>query len=248
MTDTTKSPLEHIEELRQRLIRALLALAIGTTIGAIFAQRILEWLARPVGGLEHLASIEVTENVGVFMQVSLLAGVTLAMPVILYQLWRFITPGLLAKEKRYVYIFVPTATVFFLAGAAFAYFVMLPAAVQFLLAFTGIPTQPRPANYMSFITTLMFWVGVSFETPLLIFFLAKAGVVDARMLTKNWRVAIILIAILAAVVTPTPDPINMGLVMLPLILLYGLSIILAYFARPRRKQEAGGKRQEGEER
>ncbi len=222
--------LEHIEELRQRLFRALLGLLAGTLVSAIFTPRLLEWLARPVGGLENLEAIEVTENVGVFMQVALLSGVTIAMPFILYQLWRFVEPGLLARERRYVYLLVPLASGLFMSGAAFAYFVMLPTAVPFLIGFTGIPTRPRPANYVSFITNLMFWIGISFETPLLIFFLAKVRVVNYRMLAKNWRVALLLIAVLAAVVTPTPDPINMGLVMLPLTVLYGLSILLARIA------------------
>lgn len=234
-----QSILEHIEELRRRLFRALLALAVGVLISAIFAQQLLEWLARPVGGLENLEAIEVTENVGVFMQVTLLAGVTLAMPVILHQLWRFISPGLFPHERRYVYLLAPLATFLFVGGAAFAYFVMLPTAIPFLLGFVSIPTRPRPANYISFITNLMFWIGLSFETPLVIFFLAKARVVDYRTLLKNWRVALFLIAVLAAVVTPTPDPVNMALVMLPLILLYGLSILLARVAyRPQRDLES----------
>lgn len=228
--DETKSLLEHIEELRRRLIKALLALAVGFVISALFTNRLLEWLARPVGGLENLEAIEVTENLGVFMQVALLGGVLLAMPVIVYQVWRFVTPGLYPHEKRYVYALAPAATLLFVAGAAFAYFVMLPAAVPALLGFAPIPTRPRPANYISFVTNLMFWVGISFEMPLFIFFLAKVGLVSPRDLLRNWRVAVFLIALLAALVTPTGDPINMGLVMIPLVVLYALSILLARVA------------------
>jgi len=222
--------LDHIEELRHRLFRALLALVVGVLVSAIFAERLLELLAQPVGGLQQLEAIEVTENVGVFMQASLLGGVVLAMPIIIYQLWKFISPGLFPQERRYIYIIVPMATLLFLTGIAFAYFVMLPAALPFLLGFVAIPVRPRPANYISFIVNLMFWVGLSFETPLLIFFLAKVNVVNYRMLIRHWRVAILLIAVLAATVTPTIDPVNMALVMGPLILLYGLSIILARIA------------------
>lgn len=228
--DETKSLLEHIEELRRRLIKALLALAVGFVISALFTNQLLEWLARPVGGLENLEAIEVTENLGVFMQVALLGGVFLAMPVIVYQAWRFVTPGLYPHEKRYIYALAPAATLLFVAGAAFAYFVMLPAAVPALLSFAPIPTRPRPANYISFITSLMFWVGISFEMPLFIFFLAKARLVSPRDLLRNWRVAVFLIALLAALVTPTGDPINMGLVMIPLVILYVLSILLARVA------------------
>lgn len=225
-----KSLLEHIEELRRRLLWALLALAVGFIISAVFTNRVLEWMARPVGGLEGLEAIEVTENLGVFMQVTLLSGVILAMPVIVYQVWRFVTPGLYAHERRYVYMLAPAATLLFVGGAAFAYFVMLPAAIPALLSFAPIPTRPRPANYISFVTSLMFWVGISFEMPLFIFFLAKVRLVSPRTLLRNWRVAIFLIALLAALVTPTGDPINMALVMAPLIVLYGLSILLARLA------------------
>ncbi|MBN1953954.1 MAG: twin-arginine translocase subunit TatC [Anaerolineae bacterium] len=230
--------LGHIEELRQRLLRALISLVIGTSISAIFARRLLEWLAMPVGGIEQLRSIEVTENITVFMQVSLLGGAALAMPYIVYQLWRFFSPGLTRRENRYVLILVPFATLLFLSGAAFSYFVMLPAAVPFLTGFLGIKTEPRPADYISFITSLMFWIGVSFEIPLVIFFLAKVRIVNHRMLLRNWRTAIFAMAVLAAFVTPTPDPVNMGLVMIPLIILYGLSVILARIAyRPAEESE-----------
>jgi len=225
-----KSLLEHIEELRRRLLRALIALAVGVVISALFTNQILAWMARPVGGLEKLEAIEVTENLGVFMQVALLGGAILAMPVIVYQVWRFVTPGLYPHEKRYVYMLAPAATLLFLAGAAFAYFVMLPAAIPALLGFAPIPTRPRPANYISFVTSLMFWVGISFEMPLFVFFLAKVRLVSPRALVRNWRLAVFLIALLAALVTPTGDPINMALVMAPLTVLYGLSILLAYVA------------------
>ena len=225
-----KSLLEHIEELRRRLLRALIALAVGVVISALFTHQILAWMARPVGGLEKLEAIEVTENLGVFMQVALLGGVILAMPVMVYQVWRFVTPGLYPHEKRYVYALAPAATLLFLAGAAFAYFVMLPAAIPALLGFAPIPTRPRPANYISFVTNLMFWVGISFEMPLFVFFLAKVRLVSPRALLRNWRLAVFLIALLAALVTPTGDPINMALVMVPLTVLYGLSILLAYMA------------------
>jgi sec-independent protein translocase protein TatC len=228
--DEPRSFLEHIEELRQRLLRALIALAVGVVISALFTNQLLEWLARPVGGLEKLEAIEVTENLGVFMQVALLGGALLAMPFIVYQVWQFITPGLEPHEKRYVYMLAPAATLLFIAGAAFAYFVMLPAAVPALLGFAPIPTRPRPANYVSFVTNLMFWVGISFEMPLFIFFLAKVRLVGPRDLLRNWRVAVFLIALLAALVTPTGDPINMGLVMIPLVVLYILSILLARVA------------------
>ena len=233
--------LEHIEELRARLLRALAGLVVGTVICALFAERILRWLTRPLGGegLAQLEAISLTENMGVFMQASLLGGVTLAMPYILYQLWRFISPGLKPDERKYVYLVIPFATVLFLSGVAFAYFVMLPVAIPFLLEFLTIPVTPRPSEYFPFITSILFWIGLSFETPLLIFFLAKVGLISPRTLLQNWRVAVILIAVLAAVITPTPDPVNMGIVMLPMMILYGLSIVLAWIAYRPKEAEVG---------
>jgi sec-independent protein translocase protein TatC len=159
------------------------------------------------------------------------------MPVILYQLWQFIAPGLYRRERRYIYLAAPAASILFMIGAAFCYYVMLPAAVPMLLHFVNIPIRPRPANYMSFTINLMFWTGISFETPLIIFFLAKVHLVDYRFLLRNWRIAIFLTAVLAAIITPTVDPINMALVMGPLIVLYFMSIILARIAYNPKKVE-----------
>lgn len=228
---------DHLTEIRNGLFRIVISLIISTFFSFIFAEQWMAYLARPIGGLDKLVSIEVTENIGVYMKVSLLSGVILAFPFILYQLLAFILPGLSAKERRWVLWAIPFATVFFLSGVAFAYFVMLPAAVPFLISFTGIRTLPRPNNYFNFVTGLLFWVGICFETPLIIFILAKIRVISAAMLAKQWRIAIVLIAVLAAVITPTPDPVNMGLLMLPLTLLYLLSILFAAVARsPEKKQ------------
>ncbi len=233
MSDLNESKMdimEHIDELRRRLLIALLALAVTTAASFALAQKAIDLLSRPIGGLQNLQAIEVTENIGVFMRVSLLGGVILAMPVIVYELVAFIMPGLKPKEKRWVFLSVPFASLLFLAGVLFAYFVMLPSAVQFLITFLGVKANIRLSNYIGFVTNLMFWIGISFETPLLVFILAKIRIVNARMLARQWRIAIVVIAILAAVVTPTVDPVNMGLLMVPLFFLYLLSILLAALA------------------
>lgn len=222
--------LEHFEELRIRLLISVIALAITTLISFAFAQYLLRFVAIPIGGLDKLQSIEVTENISVFMRVSLLSGVILAMPVIVYQLLRFILPGLTTKEKRWVGIAVPSASVLFAGGVLFAYYVMLPPAIQFLTTFLDVQTAPRLSNYMSFVINIMFWIGVSFESPLLIFILAKLHLVTGKGLLKQWRIAIVVIAVIAAIITPTVDPVNMGLLMLPLIILYFLSVLLAFMA------------------
>ena len=230
--DSTEMTIwDHLNELRHRLFTAVIAMVVTTAISFLGANYFIQVLAIPVGGLQDLQAITVTENMGVFMKVALMGGVILAMPVIVYELLMFILPGLTDKEKRWVYIAVPFASLLFLTGVLFTYFVMLPRAIPFLMNFLGIATKPRPSDYIGFITNLMFWIGVAFETPLLMFILAKFKVVSASMLAKQWRYAVVIIAIIAAIVTPTVDPVNMSLLMIPLMALYGLSILLAYLAR-----------------
>jgi sec-independent protein translocase protein TatC len=228
------SLIEHLTELRDRLVRASIALLIATAFSFIFAGRLVEFLTIPVGGRDMLQSIEVTENIGIFMRVSLISGLVLAMPVIVYQLIRFIVPGLTPEERRYLWIVVPGASLLFLLGVAFAYFVMLRAALPFLLNFLDIPTAPRPKSYFGFVGRLMFWIGVSFQTPLILAFLARLGVITPQILKKNRKYAVVVIALIAAAITPTVDPVNMLLVMAPLFLLYELGIFLSRLTyRPR---------------
>ncbi len=221
---------DHVEELRHRLLIALIALAVTTAGSFLFAERIIGLLAEPAGSLDALQSIEVTENVAVFMRVSLLSGVAIAMPVILYELLAFIMPGLKITERKWVILTVIFGTILFLAGAAFSYFVMLPASLTFLLQFLGVETKPRLSSYIDFITSLIFWLGIGFQFPILVFTLAKLRIVSVKSLAKGWRYAIVLIAILAAMITPTVDPVNMALLMAPLLFLYLLSIAFAFFA------------------
>ena len=221
---------DHVEELRHRLLIALIALAVTTAGSFLFAERIIGLLAEPAGSLDALQSIEVTENVAVFMRVSLLSGVAIAMPVILYELLAFIMPGLKITERKWVILVVFFGTILFLAGAAFSYFVMLPASLTFLLQFLGVETKPHLSSYINFITSLIFWLGIGFQFPILVFALAKLRIVSVKSLAKGWRYAIVLIAILAAMITPTVDPVNMALLMAPLFFLYLLSIAFAFFA------------------
>ena len=222
---------EHLGELRSRLLKALIALVITTMASFVFAEKVIYIIAIPIGGLENLQSIEVTENIGVFMRVSLLSGFIIAFPVIFYQVMRFILPGLRKSEKKWIYLSIPFATVFFLSGVLFSYFVMLPTAIPFLITFLGTPTVPRLSNYINFVTNLVFWIGVSFEAPLIIFILAKLKLVTAKGLVRQWRIALVVIAIMSAVISPTVDPVNMGLLMLPLLGLYLISIVFALLAR-----------------
>ena len=232
--------LEHLLELRQRLIKAVLALVIATVISLLFTRRFLALLTAPMGDSLPQA-LSPTETIVTYFKVALIGGLVLAMPVIVYQLIRFLVPGLYPHERRYLYMIVPAASFLFASGVAFAYYVMLPAAIPFLLNFMGdiIRQQWSIEKYISLVTGLLFWVGVIFETPLIVAFLAYLGIVSPGLLWKNFRYAIVLIAIIAAVATPTPDPINMSLLMLPLILLYLLSIVLALLVYRRRETATG---------
>jgi sec-independent protein translocase protein TatC len=206
------------------------AVAITTAISFVFAEKLINYLASPIGGSQALVSIEVTENIAVYMRVSLLGGLILGMPFVLYQVLRFILPGLRGKERLWLLLGVPLASVLFITGVAFTWFVMIPTAVPFLTGFIGITTHVRPSNYFDFITTLMFWIGLSFEMPVVMMLLAKMKFITAGQLARGWRYAVVIIAVIAAAITPTVDPVNMGLVMAPLGGLYAVSILLAAIA------------------
>lgn len=221
----------HLDELRKRLLHSLIAIVVGVLISIVIAEFLLEVLARPIGGLEKLLSLQVTENISAYFRVTLLGGFIIALPFIMIQLYLFVAPGLTRQEQRWVMIAVPFALLLFIAGAIFAYFVMLPAALPFLIEFPGPTVLPKWNDYINFITSLIFWIGLSFETPLIMFMLAKLDIVNARGLLKHWRFATIAIAVIAAVATPTPDPINMVILMAPLLFLYFLGILLAAIAR-----------------
>ena len=237
MTDTfttiIKQPsalLEHVDALRNHLTRIFIALVIGTVIGAAFATRIIDILSKPIGGINTLQAIDVTESVGVFMRVALIAGFSLALPYIAFELWLFAAPGLHARARQMGLLGIPLTLVFFIGGVSFAYYLLLPTALPFLLSFMGIHTVPRVSSYVGFVTGLLFWIGIAFEFPLVIYVLSLMGLVKPQWLAKYWRYAIVIIAIIAAAVTPTVDPVNMSLVMAPMILLYFLSIGLSQIA------------------
>jgi len=227
--------LEHLDALRKHLLRAVIFLAVACVLAFNFTPQIMDWLAQPIGGIEELRAIEVTEPVGVVMRVTLLTGFAVSLPYIIFELLLFAAPGL-SRRARLIGLFaVPLVAVFFVGGMAFAYFYMLPPALDVLLEFMGIQTQVRPASYLRFTTGLMFWIGLFFEFPLITYVLTSMGILRAKILRDQWRLAVVIMSVVAAAITPTIDPINMMLVLLPLILLYFLSIGLAYLAESRRK-------------
>jgi len=227
---------EHIDALRGHLLRIVIALAVGVGISFYFTVPLMSYLAIPVGGLENLQAIEVTEEVGVFMRVALMSGIAIMLPYIAFEIWLFAAPGLRARERKYGLIGIPLATLLFLTGLAFTYFMLLPTALPFLGGFTEIEQFWTARDYFGFVTGLMLWIGLFFEFPLVIYVLTSIGLVKPKILAQQWRLAIVVIAILAAAITPTIDPVNMGLVMLPMSLLYFVSIGLSYIAYAGRKR------------
>lgn len=229
--ENPKALLPHLYALRKHLLRSVLAIIITTAVSFIFVHNILVLLATPMsGGIDKLIAIDVTENIGTVMRVTLLSGFTIALPYVIFEIWLFVAPALSIKSRIKGLMAIPAAIALFIGGMSFAFFVMLPTALPFLFNFMGLSTQPRPSSYFNFVTLIMFWIGVTFEFPLVIYLLANLGIVKAKTLVSQWRFAIVIIAVLAAAITPTVDPINMGLVMSPMIVLYFVSIGLAAIA------------------
>jgi sec-independent protein translocase protein TatC len=220
----------HLDALRKHLFRAIIFLAVCVALSFAFTSRIVDLLAKPIGGIQSLQAIDVTEPISVFMRVALLSGFALAIPYIAFELWLFVAPGISPKARIYGLLSLPLVGVFFMGGMVFAYYFFLPTALPFLLEFMGIATIPRPSTYISFVTRLLFFVGLSFEFPFVIYVLASMGLVRARMLANQWRIAVVVIAVLAAMITPTVDPVSMTLMMAPMLVLYIISIGLAFLA------------------
>ncbi len=222
------SILEHLNELRARLSWAAGALLVGTVISFVFAEDILLFLLEPYGG--QLQTLRPTEGIETFFKVALVSGFILAMPVILYQFWLYISPGLIGREPRYVVIFIPATLGMFVLGILFAWYVLVPAAVNFLSTFMPeiFLTEWTSSEYIGFILAMLFWLGLSFQMPIIVYVLSRVGLVNGPTLRRQWRIAIVAIAVLAAAITPSIDPVTMMLTMAPLLLLYFLSIVLAY--------------------
>ena len=223
--------MEHLLELRNRLMIAVGALAV-TTIGAFaFYEKWMDIALRPIGQHE-LQAITPTEKIFTYFEVTLVVGFILAMPVIAYEAWAYVAPGLTRKERRYVVAIVPGATLCFLLGVAFAYFALLPAALGFLMGFGAdrIRVVPTIESYVSFLSHLLIASGLIFELPLVMFFLAKLRLVNPKVLTSIRRYVIVIAFVVAAVVTPTPDPFIQLLVAVPILVLYEVGVLLARLA------------------
>lgn len=229
---------DHIDELRMHLLRMVIGLAIGVGISFYFTIPLMEYLAIPVGGLQQLQAIKVTEEIGVYMRVALMSGMAIMLPYLAFELWLFAAPGLRPRERKFGLAGIPLATILFLAGMAFTFFALLPTALPFLGGFTEIQQSWTANDYFGFVTGLMVWIGLFFEFPLVVYILTSIGFIKPQILSQQWRLAIVIIAILSAAITPTIDPVTMGLTMLPMILLYFASIGLSYLAYAGRRRRA----------
>jgi sec-independent protein translocase protein TatC len=237
------SLLAHLEELRTRIVRALIAVTIAFLGCWAFAEPIFQFLARPIYEFlpegTRLAFLGVTDPFILYIKVAALAGLFVASPVVLYQVWRFVAPGLYRREKLYSVPFVLAGTFFFLAGGVFAYLVAFPFAVEFLL---GMGEQFEPVitieRYFGFLMTVILGLGLMFEVPIMIFLLARLGVVTPGFLMRHFRWAVLLIFIAAAILTPTPDIVNLCIFALPTIALYLVGVgAAALVGRHDRKSE-----------
>lgn len=223
----------HLNELRRHLTRAALAVLATTLVSFLFADRLLQFLLQPYAsarpGGAALQTLRPTEGIETYFRIALLTGIVLAMPIILFEFWRFIQPALSRHERRYIYVFIPSALFLFLLGIAFAWFVLAPAAIYFLANFMTdvFIAEWTGQEYISFITRLLLWIGLAFQMPIIIYFVARVGLVTSTALRKQWRIAVVLVAVLAAIITPSIDPVTMVLTMAPLLVLYLLSIGLA---------------------
>lgn len=233
------SLMEHLEELRKRIIHSAIYLALGMAVAGIFYKQLVSFLQAPLTHIgKKLAMTHPMDALNLDLQVALLAGAILASPFILYQVWLFIAPGLYQKEKRFVVPFMAATVALFLTGAAFGYFFVLPGAMEILIVKFGRDFTPMITieEYTSFFLSIILGLGISFELPILIFFLAMFGIVSPRFLFKNIRYAILAVFIVAAVICPSPDPWTMCVYALPMLALYVIGIGVAWWVHPSRKK------------
>ena len=241
MSDSEKnlSILGHFSEMRKRLIRSVIVLVIMIIVAFVFWEQLVEILLYPAPEGITLQTVKMTEMFGTTMRICLVAGVILAMPYLTYELLMFVSPALTRGEKKYVYIALPWIALMFIGGVVFAYFIMIPSITHFLLSWGADLVSPQPmfSDYVNIVTRMLLVSGLVFELPVLITFLARIGIVKPQWLASKWRGAIIISFILAAIITPTPDPINQSIVAGVLIFLYGLSLLLSKLVYKKKKTD-----------
>ena len=241
MTEGKRMPFTgHFTEMRQRFIRSLIALVVATAIAFIFWHQIFEFLLAPAPEGMSVQAIELMETLSSVFRVCLTAGLVISMPFLVYQLFAFLSPALKKNEKRVVFTAVPFVAGLFVAGVAFAYFVALPRAMDFLFVFGSdvVDVVPRIKDYINIVTRLLVATGLSFEMPVIIMVLARVGIASPNWLASKRKIWIVVAFALAAMITPTIDPITQTAIAGPLIVLYELSIWLARIVYRKKKEPA----------
>jgi len=242
--------LDHLEELRKRLVYSIIAVAVGFFACWGYAERIYSVMQRPImdalqrnGLTAKLVYVNPTEPFNLYLKVGMMAGLFVASPFVLYQIWCFISPGLYRNEKRYVMPFMTSTIALFIAGGYFGYKVVLPQALVFLIGY-GKDFQPMItlSEYSSLFLTIIVGLGVIFEMPILVFFLALMGIVSSRWMWTNIRYAILGIFVVAAIITPTPDILNMCIFAAPMVALYILSTGIAWMVHPDQRNKRAAKK------
>jgi sec-independent protein translocase protein TatC len=231
--------LEHLEELRVRLIRSVIALVVGFAAAWTYHEEIFHFLTEPLRkaypGVKFITTGP-SEALILYMKMAFFVGIFLVAPYLLYQVWAFVAPGLYVHEKRYAFPFIVAGSVFFLGGAAFGHFFLFPMTFGFLVQFGGTDMQflPKVDEYYSFYSWFLLGLGLVFQLPVIIFVLARIGLVTAGFLLRHFKYAVLIAFVAAAIITPTPDVMTQTMLALPMLALYALGIIVAWvFARPR---------------
>jgi sec-independent protein translocase protein TatC len=239
---------DHLVELRTRLINSLLGIGVGMVVGLLVSKQVINFISRPMQAALHANHLDVNlyytspaGYISLYINLGLYLGIALAMPYVLYQIWLFVAPGLYKNERRAVSGFIISSMSLFLCGIAFGYFVLLPQVLTFLVAFANEgPIKPLISinEYFNLILVVLVGLGVIFELPVLIFILSAFGIVTPRFLMRNFRYAMLIITIVAAIVTPTPDATTMLIFMAPMILLYFIGVFVSYMVLRRKRQRA----------
>jgi sec-independent protein translocase protein TatC len=229
--------LDHVEELRGRLIKCIISIFLFSIVAYFFSERLIDFLTKPIPEVYFMSP---TEAFSIRIKISLIAGLIASLPVVFYHLWQFVVPGLLEREVKLVVPVVLFSTFFFLAGSVFCFLFILPLSIKVLLGFGTTKLKPmiKIGDYISFISYLTLAFGAVFELPLIFYFLGKLGIVSSRTLSKGRKYAIVGILILSAVITPTPDAFTQMMLAGPLYLLYEVSIVVVKIVeRKKRAQE-----------
>jgi len=233
------SLMEHLDELRRRIVHSAIYLFLGFIVAYVFHERLYGYVQAPLDALHiKLNYTHPMDPLNLYLQVALIGGAILASPFILYQVWLFIAPGLYQKERRFVVPFMAATVGLFLAGASFGYFYVLPGALKILIVQFGSKFQPVVTieEYTGFFLSIILGLGISFEMPILIFFLAMFGIVSPQFLWKNIRYAILAVFLVAAIITPSPDPWTMCIYAIPMLCLYLVGIGVAWWVHPQRRK------------